>query len=532
MNRRFTAHLMFLAVVCGLLLALTNTWARQNSAFDQLGLLVDLRHELVDAYVEDPDQEALIRGAVRGMIEALDDPYTTYLPPEDWDQFNQQMEGSFSGIGAEVEQHQNRIRIVTPLEDSPAWKAGVMAGDVILEIEGESTLDMTLPEAVRLLTGEEGTDVTIRVRHENGEEQDITITRGVIQVQTVRGFRRDADQEYDFLLDDENGVGYIRLTQFGGRTVDELRQALEQLVHDEPTIQALILDVRFNGGGFLEGAVTVSDMFLEANRAIVSIEGRSEPKHEFESSSETLVPEVPVVVLANEASASASEIVAGALKDNDRAHVVGTRTYGKGSVQSTHELPGGRGVLKLTTAYWYTPSGRLIHRQPDAEQWGVDPSEGSYIPMSTDEMQAMLEARRRNDRLAPDNGQDDGINVTPEWIEQELKDPQLAGALRAALGKLDDGEWPAVGQSGADQIARTQQRKRLRDRREALVDQLNEIDRELAQFERDENGAEGAAEENEAEDEAEDGEDASDGEAQPEPADENAAEPEPEPATP
>lgn len=488
MNRRLTGHLVLLTVVSGLLLALTNTWARQDSAFDQLGLLVDVRHELVESYVEKPDAQALTRGAIQGMLEALNDPHTSYLPPEQWERFNQQMEGSFSGIGAEVEHHQNRIRIVTPLEDSPAWKAGVLAGDIILEIEGESTLDMPLPEAVELLTGEQGTDVTILVRHENGEEERITITRGVIEVQTVRGFRRNAEQAYDFLLDDDNGIGYIRLTQFGARTVDELHEALTQLTEAEQPIEALILDVRFNGGGFLNAAEAVSDMFLKENQTIVSIKGRIEQEQVSKSTSQALVPNIPVVVLVNEASASASEIVAGALKDNDRALVVGTRTFGKGSVQTTHELPGGNGMLKLTTAYWYTPSGRLIHRQPEAEQWGVDPSEGNYIPMDTNQMQAMLEARQQNDRISNRNGETDGTPITPQWIERELKDPQLAGALQAALGKLGTGDWPQVGQSGADEIALSQQQKRLRDRRETLMEQLNEIDRELARFEQDAGG--------------------------------------------
>ncbi|MFA9479013.1 S41 family peptidase [Phycisphaerales bacterium AB-hyl4] len=478
MKTRITAQMVVLTVVSAFLFALTTSWARPNSVFDQLDLLVDIRHELMQGYVDEPDQQALIEAAVRGMIDSLNDPHTSFLTTEDLEGFDRQVRGTFSGIGAEVDLHENRLRIVTPLEDSPAWEAGVMAGDMVLEIDGESTLGMSLTEAVRKLTGEAGTDVNIRVRHESGEEQDITITRDVINIQTVRGFRRDTDQQYELFVDRDNRIGYLRLTQFTERTAGELRTALQQL--NEQEMRGLVLDMRFNPGGLLESAVEVSDMFLPQGSPIASVEGRSVSRQEFAARTAPLVNEdIPIVVLANESSASAAEIVTGALQDNDRALFVGARTFGKGSVQQVRMLEGGRGALKMTNAYYYVPSGRLIHRRDDSDLWGVDPTEGSYVPMSPEQMREMLEIRRDGDRVLRDNGNRENGAVTPETIEEQLKDMQLAAALRAMLGKLDTGDWPSVGESGVDELIAASRRQTLEQQRQALRDRLSQLESEM-----------------------------------------------------
>ncbi|MEX1017531.1 MAG: S41 family peptidase [Phycisphaeraceae bacterium] len=499
MNTRITTQLAVIAVLAALLFTLTYTWARPNSVFDQLDLLVDIRHELMQNYVDEPDQQALVEAAVRGMIESLNDPHTTYLTAEDLEGFDRQVRGSFSGIGAEVDLHENRLRIVTPLEDSPAWEAGVMAGDIVLEINGESTLDMDLTEAVRRLTGESGTDVTIRVRHESGEEQNITITRDVINIQTVRGFRRNADHHYDLLIDDENQIGYLRLTQFTERTSDELRAALEEL--KEQNARGLILDMRYNPGGLLESAVQVSDMFLPEGQTVASVEGRTVPRQVYRARTEPLLDEdLPIVVLVSEGSASAAEIVSGALQDNERALVVGTRTFGKGSVQQVRMLEGGQGALKMTNAYYYLPDGRLIHRRDDADVWGVDPNDGSYVPMTPEQTREMLRVRRESDRVLHDNGDEAPADVTPEVIEEQLKDPQLAAALRAVLGKLETGDWPQVGESNADALVAASRRQNLTQRREMLLEQITELEGELEKIDAgewtpgDEAAAEGAGE--------------------------------------
>jgi len=408
MNIRFLARAVTWGALLAALVLLTNTFAQKAGVFDQLDLLVDVRHELMDHYVEEPDAREMTRSAVEGMVDALDDPYTKYLSPDQLSQFNQSMKGEFQGIGAQVDEHQDRPRIVTPLEDSPAWEAGVMAGDIILKIEDESTLDMSLSDAVDKLKGKKGSDVTITVRHENGEEEQLTITRGEIEVQTVRSFRRNRD---GYLLAETPDIGYIRVTQFGQGTTSELREAVKRL--KQTGAKGVILDLRFNPGGLLRAAVKTSDLFLEEGKEVVSVRGRKVEPETHEATRKTPMPDIPIVVLANEASASAAEIVTGALKDNNRAHVVGTRTFGKGSVQELLMLESGQGALKVTNAHYYLPSGRNINRDEGDETWGVDPSEGAYVRMGQDQIQKMMNVRRKKDTLRQ---QDSGAATSPRSI--------------------------------------------------------------------------------------------------------------------
>lgn len=454
--------------------------ARYNSVYDQLDLLVDVRHELVDSYVEAPDEEKLVEQAVRGMVSSLNDPYTQYLNEEDLKPFEENVRGQFSGIGAEVDidPDTNRLRIVSPLEDSPAWNAGVMAGDVVLAIDDTDTEGMTLPEAVKKLLGEPNTKVTIRVRHEAGEEATLTITRGVIKVQTVRGFRRGTDGHYDFLMDTDPKVGYIRITQFGERTAEEFREALTQLKGQD--IQALILDVRFNPGGLLESVVEISDMLLPANETIVSVKGRKVPEQIYSTTGKALMPDVPIVILANEASASAAEILTGALSDNNRALFVGARTFGKGSVQQVRQLPGGHGAIKMTNAYYYLPNGRNIHRREGKDTWGVDPTEGNYVALTPDEVKEMIDARREGDTLRRISGDEaTRPDVTPAWVREHLKDPQLAAAVEAVDGKLDGGSWPEVGKSNVEELLKQQKRLTLMKRRDLLQEAMGKLNQEI-----------------------------------------------------
>ena len=471
-----------LAVILALtasLVVLTDTWAaKQADAFKQIDLVFEVRQELVDSYVEEPDQMQLIEAAVTGLVNSLEDPYTVFVPAKDVEQFSDRLTGSFSGIGAEIDMLDGRPRIVTPLEDSPAWKAGIMAGDVILKVDGESTQDQDQMEVIRRIKGEPGTDVVLTVRRESGEELDITVTRAHINVQTVRGARRKADQSYDFMLDPVNKIGYVRLSQFTEPTVGELRDALEQLKAED--CKGLILDLRFDPGGLLDTAVAVSDMFLPAGKRIVSTKGRSWAEQVFDSTDDTVMPDTPLVVLANEGSASASEVVTGALSDNKRALFVGTRTFGKGSVQQVHALDSGLGALKLTGAYYYLPSGRNIHRRPDAEVWGVDPDEGAYVPMTNEAYEQMIKTRREADVLRPENGHEESVEVTPEEIERDLKDPQLAAALKAVLGKIETGNWPTVGLSNADELVKLRQKEQLERRRDLLLEELDKVEAELA----------------------------------------------------
>lgn len=475
--------ILFLA---NLALLSPQTLGLYGDTLGRLNLLVDVRHQLMQGYVEQPDNEKMIESAVRGMIGSLQDPYTAYLTPDELRTFDRETGGSFSGIGAEVtiDPVVRRLKIVTPLEDSPAWNAGVLAGDIVLEIDGEDTEDMPLNVAVDKLIGKEGTQVTIKVRHESGEEQTIPITRGRIVIQTVRGFRRDAEHHWDFMLSEKHKIGYVRLTQFSGPTADDLRAAVTELVEDG--VKAIILDLRFNGGGLLPSAVEVSDMFLPAGKTVVSVRGRAVPEETYTSTSDQIAEGVDLIVLANEYSASASEIVTGALHDNDRAKFIGTRTFGKGSVQQVKAL-GNLGALKMTNAYYYIPSGRKIHKTPDKEDWGVDPDDGFFVTMTFDEMKAMQEARREGDILRHDAGEGADGTITADWLRKTAADPQLAAAVDAIVQKQEQGEWVAIGESGADVIAKAQTHANLVKQRELLTERLQQVNEELAKLDADEN---------------------------------------------
>lgn len=465
-----------LLALTGCLLAIVSVLlARTMDANDQLALLVDVRHEIVERYVDEANQEKLIESAVNAMVDSLDDQYTSYLSPEDLDEFDQQVLGQFTGIGVEytIDSTLNRLRIVTPLEDSPAWRAGVMAGDIVLEIEGESTEGIKDREVREKLLGEENTTVQIKVRHESGQEQDIVITRALISVKSVRGFRRDENNQWIYLIDPIHGIGYVKIRQFNDRTVDELRQALDKL--SQQSARGLIIDLRYNPGGLLESATAVADMFLKGGQTIVSTKGRKVRELVTKSRDEGTFDNVPIVVLANEHSASGAEIVAGALTDNNRAKFVGMRTFGKGSVQQVIGLQSGHGALKITTAYYYLPNGRLIHRREDSEVWGVDPEDGFFIPMTSEQLKNMFDIERTNQALR--NHTD---SITPDWIEEHMGDLQLVAALRALLGRIETGHWNAVGQSGAKVLADQRQREQLKQQRNLLLDHLGKIDLELA----------------------------------------------------
>ena len=483
MNRQLIRSLAIILLAFGLFVVVAKTTPMRQWD-DQLFLLTQVRHLILEHFVEEPDEDAMMRAAAKAMAESLGDPHTTYIPPEDLQQWDEQVTGRFSGIGATVEVIDDRPRIVSPLDDSPAYRAGVMAGDVILEIEGEDTRGMNINDVVNRLRGERGTEVTIRVRHETGEEAEITIERDDISVPTVRGLLRGDEQRWKYLFDDENRIGYIRISQFTRQTASDLEQVLDDLMGEDPA--GLVLDVRFNPGGLLSSAVDVASLFLDGEKQVVEVRGRRDDiARTYRAREGESMAGVPIVVVANEASASASEILAGALSDHGRAAIVGTRTFGKGSVQEVIPLQNGLGALKITNAHYYLPGGRNINRMPDSEVWGVDPDEGNYVPMSSQQVRRMREVRRDLDALRPDNNQQREA-VTPDWIEQELSDPQLAAAHRAILGRIADGEWPKVGEDGGDLLAFETRRRNLERQRELLGERLEEIEDQLERITREE----------------------------------------------
>ena len=333
-------------------------------------LLGDVNNLIRRYYVDETNDSKMYENAIQGMLQGQD-RFSSYIPPEEVAEFQKQVEGKFGGIGIVIGEENGWLSVISPIEDGPSYRAGVMAGDRIVEVNGKTTEGMTLKQAVDTLTGKPGTKVTFTVVHMSTlKRQTFTITREIIHIKTVKGANRDDAGIWNYIIDKENGIGYIRLTSFTNDTVTDLKAALAEA--QKQGMKSLVLDMRFNGGGVLEGAIGVADMFLREG-VIVATKGRADEGTETRAKANGTVDDFPMVVLVNGSSASASEIVAGALQDHNRAVVVGERSYGKGSVQRLFPIDGGKAYVKLTVAKYYLPSGRCLHRDPESEIWGVDP---------------------------------------------------------------------------------------------------------------------------------------------------------------
>ncbi|OGP92993.1 MAG: peptidase S41 [Deltaproteobacteria bacterium RBG_16_54_18] len=358
------AWLILLSFIFGLFvggLCVRNVSALSDKTYEKLKVFTDVLEIIKKDYVDDIKTEDLITGAIEGMLNSLD-PHSAYLTADMYKELQVETKGSFGGLGIEVAIKDGILTAIAPIEDTPAYRAGVKAGDRILKINEESTKGLNLMECVKRLRGPKGTSVTINIIREGfTQPKDITIVRDIIKVQSVK---------FKTL---EKGYGYLRIVQFQEKTSTDATRALEALEKENPEgLRGLILDLRNNPGGLLDQAVEVSDLFLE-NGVIVTIKGRHEQeKTSFDAHVEGTMPNWPIVVLVNHGSASASEIVAGALQDYGRAVIMGTKTFGKASVQTIIPLEDGSGI-RLTTARYYTPKGRSIHEK------GIQPD----IPLST-----------------------------------------------------------------------------------------------------------------------------------------------------
>jgi len=298
----------------------------------------------------------LIYGALKGMLGMLD-PHSEFMDVSKYEELRKDTEGAFGGVGIVVSVKDNYITVVSPMEDTPGFKAGILPGDRIIKIDGRNTEKMSLQEAVKRLRGKPGTDVTLTIsRPSTGEVKDYKLTRAEIKVPTIK----DINGKNEFPVGDDK-IGYVRITQFGEQTADDLETALKKL--ESKNIESLIIDLRNNPGGLLDQAVAVCEKFLPRGTLVVSTEGQSaNQKAEYRAGGRGKHREYPLVVLVNNGSASASEIVAGCLQDLKRAIIVGEQTFGKGSVQSIIPLQDGS-ALRLTTAKYYTPSHRVIHER-------------------------------------------------------------------------------------------------------------------------------------------------------------------------
>jgi carboxyl-terminal processing protease len=382
----------------------------QDQDYEMVRLVVDVLHEVRERYVKELDsdrQRKLVEDMINGGLERLD-PHSAYINPHDYKQFNKQSVGKFGGIGIEVgtnPQNHGRLTVISPMVGTPAYDAGILAGDVIMKIDGKSTENMRMSEAVDMIQGDPDQKIVLTVLHEGEKDPvDVSITRAIIEVPTVRGDLRKADtpKEFDFFLDHKKKIGYLRLTGFGEKSAKEMRAAIEHL--QQEGVRGLIIDLRNNPGGLLRVAVEISDLFLEKG-VIVSTRGRDARKEEvYEAHPEgtLLMPasKFPIAVLINKYSASASEILAAALQDHNRAVIIGERSYGKGSVQNVIEMEKGQSALKLTTATYWRPSGKNIHRLPDSKEtddWGVTPNEGFKVPQTDEERLKYMLYRNQRD---------------------------------------------------------------------------------------------------------------------------------------
>ncbi|HYA92561.1 MAG TPA: S41 family peptidase [Thermodesulfobacteriota bacterium] len=336
--------------------------ALSNSTYEDLKVFTDVLGLIQKDYVEETKSKDLIYGAIKGMLETLD-PHSAFMPPNMYKEMQEETKGRFEGLGIEITIKDSVLTVVSPIEGTPAYKAGILAGDQIIKIDGEPTKNFTLMDSVKRLRGPKGTKVTISILREGfTKPKDVTLVREVIPVRSVR-------QE---LL--EKNYGYLRISQFQEKTDDEFEKAMKTLQEESKgTLRGLILDLRNNPGGLLDQAVKISNRFIESG-LIVSVEGRKEDqKMKFYAHPDGNLAHYPLVVLVNGGSASGAEIVAGAIQDQGRGVIVGTQTFGKGSVQTIIPLKDGSG-LRLTTARYYTPNGRSIQAKGIVPDIIVKPS--------------------------------------------------------------------------------------------------------------------------------------------------------------
>ncbi len=397
---------------------IANLAASETSAYSELRTFSEVLSLVEENYVNKVDAKKLIRGAIRGMLRTLD-PHTTYLNPEYFKEMQVETTGRFGGLGIEISIRGGVLTVVTPIEDTPAHKAGVQAGDQIILIEEEPTKDLSLQEVVKRLRGKPGTEVKITVRREGEKEMlPFTITREIIRIKSVRSRMLPED------------IAYIRVRSFQNGTGREVKDALSSL--EDKGARALVLDLRNNPGGLLSQAVSVSDIFLKAGSLIVYTKGRmNDQEHRFTSTHEVPGGKIPMAVLVNAGSASASEIVAGALQDLGRAKLIGVKTFGKGSVQTVVPLSDGSG-LRLTTALYFTPKGRRIQGE------GIEPDIVSEVERSAGPTRAMREKdlpghlpgaseKKGEQKEDAPGGAQAGPAQTPD---EEQKDTQLDRAVK------------------------------------------------------------------------------------------------------
>ncbi len=411
--RRFSARRFLALSVVTLSLAgiASVTWAEKGDIYDMLNLFSDVFQRVRTDYVEPVKDSDLIEAAINGMLSSLD-PHSSYLNEKSFKEMQVQTKGEFGGLGIEVTMDNGLIKVVSPIDDTPAFKAGVHAGDYISAINDEQVMGLSLSDAVDKMRGAPDTKIKITVLREGEKEPlEFNITRAIIKVRSVRS-RTEGD------------IAYLRITQFNEQTIDELKQEWEKQKKAIGQVKGIVLDLRNNPGGLLDQAIAVSDAFIEEGE-IVSTRGRdpeNTKRYMAHGGEATLFKNIPVIVLINNGSASASEIVSGALQDHKRAIIMGTKSFGKGSVQTIIPLPG-HGAMRLTTARYYTPSGHSIQAKgisPDivVEQAKIEPIKKSNLQR----LEASLPRRLKGeDELKNGEGDKDKTSDVAAMLKKDGK---------------------------------------------------------------------------------------------------------------
>ncbi|MCY2991815.1 MAG: S41 family peptidase [Planctomycetota bacterium] len=420
--------------------------ADQNRYTATLSEVISLIHY---RYVEDIPPRELYENAMKGLAEGLD-PYSAYIKPAEYRQLMEDLVQEFGGIGVAVELNPDtkRLTVMAPLANTPAARAGMKAGDLILKIDGRDTLHLLLKDTVNLIQGKPGSIVRLTVLHAGEKEPvELTLERAIIQLESVYGETRQADGKWSFLLPEHPPITYVRILTFGEKTVVELTKVLQ----DQP-VEALLIDLRDDAGGLFAAAVGMCEMFVPQGE-IVSTRGRGgKVLRTYTASGKTVLdPQVPMAVLVNHYSASASEVVAACLQDHGRAKIIGQRTWGKGTVQNIFSLEAGKAALKLTTAGYWRPSGKNIHRLrgvKDDADWGVKPDPGFEVVMTDEEANQVRKQRHQRDAgrgaIKPDavnkeNGndaQDSQANGKGGKDSKPFEDPQLRQAIEYLESQL------------------------------------------------------------------------------------------------
>jgi carboxyl-terminal processing protease len=417
-----------------------------NDTYRQLDLFANVFERVRAEYVEEVSDQELVEAAINGMLTSLD-PHSSFLDLESFQDMQVQTRGTFGGLGIEVTMENGLVVVVSPIDDTPAFRAGLQAGDVISELDGEPVMGLTLSDAVDRMRGPVGTDITLTVLREGEDAFEVTITRDIIRIESVRHRVEDG------------GIGYVRVTSFTERTDEGVAEALEDIEAElGEDLIGFVLDLRNNPGGLLDQAVAVADSFLEQGE-IVSTRSRIEGNAQrYNARSGDLADGLPIVVLINGGSASASEIVAGALQDHGRAVVLGTRSFGKGSVQTIVPLPG-HGAMRLTTARYYTPAGRSIQAlgiEPDIE---VRPARLEELEVQA-RREADLRGALRNDNgtpVLPVEPGPDAVDEVPEGggVQLDRDGGDGTGPADDGAGAADDSAEAGEGEPPFDyQLAR------------------------------------------------------------------------------